>query len=334
MLLGIVYAVIFTVANVVAIIALFFRYYTTVGSVPGKTPLAAMLSVSVPIIFFLMLVAVITWLYQRALMTADQRLDVARKQIFQDKLIRRDIAIARDLQLRLYPQPPKINGSLLIASRSEAARETSGDFYDFIELGEGLLGIVVADVTGKSIAAALMMALARVTIRSEARRNASPAEVLHGANETICRDHTARQMITAFYGVLDTQSLCLRFASAGQPYPILRRGDTLKEFELGGFPLGGRAGTLYREQTIQIEPGDQLFLLSDGLFEEHNAQRDMFGYERLMPSILAAHPSDPHQALDHLWHTVAGFRGELEQSDDMTCVIIQATLASRSPAPQ
>lgn len=328
LLLGVAYAFLFVVINIVTLVALLYNYSTTFGSSLAAGALGDVVSVGVPVAAFLVLIAVITWLYQRALTTADGRLEAARQRIIQDELTRRDLAIARELQLRLFPPPPLINPTLQIATRSEPARETSGDFYDFIELGDDQLGIVVADVTGKSVAAALMMALARVTIRSEARRHASPAEVLRAANETICRDHTARQMITAFYGLLDTRTLTLRFSNAGHPYPILRRGTRLLEIELGGIPLGGRPDSQYTDRQIQLEPGDQLFLLSDGLVEERNSSREMFGYTRLGQAISAADQSDPELALEMLWQAVVAFRGQIEQADDITLVVVQAaTLA-------
>ncbi len=166
LLLGARYAFLFTAIHVTALTVIADRYFTTVDSHTGLTIFEDVINLVVPVGSFIILIAIITWLYLRALAQADAHFEVARQQIIQDGLIRRDVAIARDLQLRLYPQPPQINERLLIASRSDAARETSGDFYDFIELGDGLLGIVVADVSGKSIAAALMMALACVTLRS------------------------------------------------------------------------------------------------------------------------------------------------------------------------
>lgn len=324
LLLGVLYAFLFAAVNSAILIVLLSTYTAQNGAEPSVGPAGAVVSMGVPIAAFLFLIAVITWLYQRALARADERLEAARRQIIQDELTRRDLALARELQLRLYPPPPIVNPALQVATRSEPARETSGDFYDFIELDDGLLGIVVADVTGKSVAAALMMALARVAIRSETRRHADPAEVLRAANETISRDHSARQMITAFYGVLDTNSLTLRFANAGHPYPILRRGPRLHEIELGGLPLGGRPDTHYGEQSVQLEPGDQLFLLSDGLIEERNGGREMYGYERLCPAILATDPTDPELALEALWQSVVAFRGTTEQADDITVVVLQA----------
>jgi serine phosphatase RsbU (regulator of sigma subunit) len=324
LLLGAHYAFLFALINVITFGALLWRYHNTVVADPLEGPLSATISALLPIAGFLIIIAVITWLYQRALDSSEARLSIARRQIMQDELLRRDLVIARELQQRLYPPPPLTNSCLRIASRSEPARETSGDFYDFIDLDNGQIGIVVADVTGKSIAAALMMALARSTLRSVARRHSSPVDVLRHANEAICRDHSAHQPITAFYGVLDTSTLALRFSNAGHPYPMLRRGDTINEFEVGGLPLGALPDAAYFEGTIQLCPGDQLFILSDGLVEERNGRRELFGYERLCDTILAADPGDPARALDDLWRAVDGFRGETEQDDDITLVVIQA----------
>jgi serine phosphatase RsbU (regulator of sigma subunit) len=325
LLLGGGYAFIFAIADSIALFVLLHQFFSGTGAAVGIVPLNEAASTGVPIAAFLLIVAVITWLYQRALDSSEARLSVARRQIMQDELLRRDLAIARELQQRLYPPPPLMNSCLRIASRSEPARETSGDFYDFIDLDNGQIGIVVADVTGKSIAAALMMALARSTLRSVARRHSGPIEVLRHANEAICRDHSAHQPITAFYGVLDTSALSLRFSNAGHPYPMLRRGDTIDEFEVGGLPLGALPDAAYFEATIQLRPGDQLFILSDGLVEERDGSRELFGYDRLCDAIHAAHPSDPERALDDLWRAVNGFRGETEQDDDITLVVIQVS---------
>jgi serine phosphatase RsbU (regulator of sigma subunit) len=329
MLLGGRAAFLFAIINSIAVFALFERYFAGPGAVAGTSALSSTLSAVIPIIFFLLLVAVITWLYQRALDISDVRLSAARRQIMQDELLRRDLAVARELQQRLYPPPPLTDSCLQIASRSVPARETSGDFYDYIDLDDGLLGIVVADVTGKSIAAALMMALARSTLRSVAQRHSSPVEVLSYANEIICRDHSAHQMITVFYGILDTNNLTLRFSNAGHPYPLLRRGNGLDEFEIGGLPLGAMPNALYVERTIQMEPGDQLYILSDGFIEERNAKRELFGYDRLSGTILGANPLDPEAALEHLWRALGSFRGATEQNDDITLVVVQATHTNR-----
>jgi serine phosphatase RsbU (regulator of sigma subunit) len=322
MLLGAQYAGALALADVSVVIGLFYSYFRSSDAI-SSTPLNDTISLGVPIVAFLIIIAVISWLYQRALAQAAARLEVARQRIMRDELLRRDLAVARELQQRLYPPPPLTNASLGIASRSEPARETSGDFYDFITLPDGRLGIVVADVTGKSIAAALVMAMSRSTLRSEATRHGGPADVLRYANQTLCHDNTFKQMITAFYGVLDTRTLRLAISNAGHPFPVIRRDGRLTELEICGLPLGARPDAVYTEQVVQLQPGDQLVVISDGLLEERNARRELFGFERMLATIAQADAGDPEQALDQIWETVARFRGEAEQSDDITLVVVQ-----------
>jgi serine phosphatase RsbU (regulator of sigma subunit) len=329
MLLGGRYAFSFALINAIAVFGFLYAYFAR--SAPDSS-LRDTISVSVPIIAFLMIIAMISWLYQRALAEAAARLEAARQRIMADELLRRDLAVARELQQRLYPPPPLTSAGLSIASRSEPARETSGDFYDFIELGDDKLGIVVADVTGKSIAAALVMAMSRSTLRSEATRHSSPAEVLRYANRTLCQDRTFKQMITAFYGVLDTRTLRLEISNAGHPFPVIRRHGTIEEIEICGLPLGARPDALYTEQTIQLAPGDQLVIISDGIIEERNSRRELFGFERMLATIAQADTVDSERALDEIWQAVTAFRGAAEQSDDITLVVVQVAAAPANPA--
>jgi serine phosphatase RsbU (regulator of sigma subunit) len=315
-------AFVFAAGNALVVLTVYWLYFERYEPTERGALIEA-ISVGLPIVVFLFVIAVISGLYQRALATANERLTVARQRIVRDELLRRDLAIARELQQRLYPPPPLTDASIQIASRSEPARETSGDFYDFIELDATRLGIVVADVTGKSIAAALVMAMSRGTLRSEARRHASPADVLRFANLTLCQDRSVRQMITCFYGILDTQKLTLTFSNAGHPFPVIRRAGGLEEIEICGLPLGARPDAQYVERTLQLFPGDQFVILSDGILEERNAQREIFGFERLTSTIAAADSTDPQRALEQIWQDVAHFRGPIEQSDDITLVVIQ-----------
>jgi serine phosphatase RsbU (regulator of sigma subunit) len=311
-------------ANAVALVLVFSLYFQSTISADDSL-LDLVTSICVPIGTFLIIIAVISWLYQRALGQASARLEAARQRIMRDELLRRDLAVARELQQRLYPPPPLTNAALRIASRSEPARETSGDFYDFIPLPDDRLGIVVADVTGKSIAAALVMAMSRSTLRSEATRHAGPADVLRYANLTLCQDNTFKQMITAFYGVLDTRTLRLSISNAGHPFPVIRRDGRISELEICGLPLGARPDALYSEQIIQLQPGDQLVIISDGLVEERNARRELFGFERMLATIAQADGVDSERALDEIWQTVVQFRGDAEQSDDITLVVVQVS---------
>ncbi|MBX0328307.1 SpoIIE family protein phosphatase [Oscillochloris sp. ZM17-4] len=337
MLIGVFYSFVIVGVNSLVVISLWLYYYLRINPSESLAEnLANMAAMAFPITVFLVMIAVISWLYQRALAHAALRLEAARQRILRDELLRRDLAVARELQQRLYPPPPLTNAALRIASRSEPARETSGDFYDFISLSDDRLGIVVADVTGKSIAAALVMAMSRSTLRSEATRHISPADVLHYANQTLCQDNTFKQMITAFYGVLDTRTLRLAISNAGHPFPVLRRDGRISELEICGLPLGARPDARYTEQVIQLQPGDQLVLISDGLLEEQNNRRELFGFDRMLATIANADLCDPEHALDEIWETVARFRDGSEQSDDITLVVVQVAAAATvgaAPSP-
>ncbi len=300
-----------------------YLFFQGIPQLPGDSLIGRVSQVSFPVIVLLFMCALIIYLSRWALTQSERRLSLAREQIMRDELLRRDMAVARQMQQQLYPPPPLTSAQITIAALSEPARETSGDFYDYIELGAGLLGIVVADVTGKSLAAAMVMAMARSAIRSEARRYSSPTEVLHHANQTLCADRWVHQFLTCFYGVLDTDRMELRFANAGHPYPILRRDGVLSELINNGLPLGARSDAQYEDQVIQLRPGDQLILLSDGTFEERNEQRELFGFDRLHATINAVKGDDPHRMVNAIKAAVDQFRGSREQSDDLTMVAIQ-----------
>jgi Stage II sporulation protein E (SpoIIE) len=310
-------------ADIVAVFLFFWRFFTLYPEQNIADLGAPALGKAVPVSAFLIMISLVSWLHQRALSKADGQLEVAHRRMMKDQRIRHDLAVARSIQQQLFAPPPAMGPHLQIVAHAHSARETSGDFYDFINLGDDRVGIVVADVTSKSVGAALLMGLGRATIRAEARRHALPAMVLRGANTTICQDYVTRQMITALYGVLDTRTLLLRFSNAGHLYPILRRDGLLHELELDGLPLGGLPDADYGERSLSLEPGDQLFLLSDGLTEERNTQGEIFGYERLYAAILAADPADPEQADEALWQAATSFRGAAAQADDITIVVLQ-----------
>jgi serine phosphatase RsbU (regulator of sigma subunit) len=280
------------------------------------------LELSFPPIGFLYLLATVSWLYQKTVNQAYTQLSATQQKLVQSQLVQRDMEIARDLQRRLYPAPPSTGQNLTIACRSEPAQETSGDFYDFIKLSPHEWGIVVADVTGKSLAAALVMAMARSTLRSEAHRFVSPAMLLRRANEVLYQDDSVDQMITALYGILDTKALTFHFANAGHIYPILKHSEGVRDLELNGLPLKAMPKVHYQERAVQLQPGDQLILSTDGVVETMNPNQEMFGFERLTKTIRQIDYTTPQQILQEIWQAVETFRDKAEQLDDITLVII------------
>ena len=276
---------------------------------------------SFPIAVFLTIIALTSWLYQKTLNQALGRLTAARQAAAQAKVLQREVEIARDLQQRLYPPPPDYAGRIRFAARSEPAEDTGGDFYDFISLEDDHLGIVVADVSGKSFSAALVMAMARSIIRYGAMLSLSPGEVLRQTNQSANQDTSVDQMITVFYGVLNTRTLRFSYSNAGHPYPMLKRDNTIKFLDVPGFPIKSFPDTHYHDYSIQLQPGDQLLWISDGVIETLNQHRELFGFERLENTFQQTDSRDPDTILSHMWQTLVLYRNGAPQFDDMTIVV-------------
>jgi serine phosphatase RsbU (regulator of sigma subunit) len=323
MLIGRRASLYFAAANTLLILIPYIIYSLNLGEA---------LHSAFPIIGFTWLMAIVSWLYQRSLSNAHARLNAARQEVMRSELLRRDLTIARDLQQRLYPAPPVNSGALSFASLCEPARETSGDFYDFIPLDPGVWAIVVADVTGKSLAAAMVMTMTRSIIRSSSQRSGNAAEVIAHTNEILCADSAVKQLTTAFYGILDTQRMTLRFANAGHPYPMLKRKGQVEDLELVGFPLGSWITASYSERMVQLQPGDQLVLVSDGIVEAMNAQRELFGFERLAETVARCDAATPQACLESIWQAVERFEAGAEQQDDKTIVVLQVAAEAAAPA--
>lgn len=321
LLLGWGFAGFVAIVNLVIVFLTYVWYFATSGTTRGVFEEAT--SFFIPLFLYTTLVWAAISFYQYQLTTSRHRLNQARSRLIQDQILHHDLEIARSLQQRLYPPPPPLFGNIRIVAYSEPARETSGDFYDFVQLSDGRWAIVIADVTGKSIAAAMVMVMARSILRSYIATEQSPAAVLRATNNALCRDGVGSQYVTVFLGILDSSTNVMTFATAGHPLPYLRRNDQIQEIGSGSLPLGTRLNWEYCETTLQLQAGDQLFLLTDGFFETRNAQRELFGFERLMIAIDQSDPTNPQRALDHLLSVLNQFRGDAEQSDDMTGIIIQ-----------
>lgn len=321
LLVGWRFATVVAVVNLIIVFLAYLVYFVNHGAPRGVFEETT--GFFVPVFLYTVLVWAAVFFYHHQLASSRTKLNRARSQLLQDQILHHDLEIARSLQQRLYPPPPPLFGNIRIVAYSEPARETSGDFYDFVQLADGRWAIVVADVTGKSIAAAMVMVMARSILRSYIATEQSPAAVLRATNNALCRDGVGSQYVTVFLGILDSSTNVMTFATAGHPLPYLRRNGQIQEIGSGSLPLGTRLNREYCETTLQLQAGDQLFLLTDGFFETRNAQRELFGFERLMIAIDQSDSTNPQRALDHLLSVLNQFRGDAEQSDDMTGIIIQ-----------
>ena len=250
-----------------------------------------------------------------------------QQQAQERERIEQELRVARLIQQTLLPKHvPDLPGYQL-AAYYQPAREVGGDFYDFLELDNGHLGLVVGDVTDKGVPAAIVMATTRTMLRASAQRLDSPGEVLKRVNDVIVRDIPPNMFITCLYAILDPETGLLRFANAGHDLPYRRRRRTsssggAEELRATGMPLGLLPGMSYEEKEIVLQRGDSVLFYSDGLVEAHDPEREMFGFPRLQ-GLVGAHRSDGSAMVNFLLGELARFTGDQwEQEDDITLVTL------------
>jgi hypothetical protein len=234
-----------------------------------------------------------------------------------------EMDVARSIQQGLFPsQPPSMNGYAL-AARCQPARETGGDFYDFIGLEDDCLGMIVADVAGKGMPAALLMANTRSIWRAEARLGHSPSETLCRVNRSLCHDVDSSSFVTCVYAVLDPVREVISFASAGHPLPLLQSGSGTSEVEVYGLPLGLQPDATYEEVRISLAPGDTVLLYTDGIIEAMNRSRELFGFERLAALVQRDGHLEADALVERTWQTARRFGDEVGQADDITVLVLK-----------
>src|ERR671912_531699 len=236
--------------------------------------------------------------------------------------IEQELQVARRIQQELLPETiPELEG-WRIAPYYGPAREVGGDFYDFLELSSGRLGLVVGDATGHGMPAALVMATTRGMLRAVVQSSESPGEVLARVNDALAADIPPSTFVTCFYGVLDPVSGRFIYANAGHNLPCRRHDGQADELRARGMPLGLMPGTGYEEKEAVLEAGDSTLFYSDGLVEAHDPQREMFGFPRLRR--LVAEHSEEGSLVDFLMDELRSFTGDgWEQEDDITLVTLQ-----------
>ena len=237
--------------------------------------------------------------------------------------IEQELHVARRIQQASLPEMvPNLEG-WEISPRYRPAREVGGDFFDFLELEDGRLGLVVGDATGKGVPAALVMSTTCGMLRAVAQASDySPGEVLGRVNEALSTRIPANMFVTCFYAILDPKSGHLVYANAGHDLPYLRQGNDARELSARGMPLGLMPGMSYEEKETVLDAGEAALFYSDGLVEAHNPQREMFGFPRLRR--LVAEPPEEGSLVDFLMDKLRSFTGEgWEQEDDITLVTLE-----------
>ncbi|MCC7354546.1 MAG: SpoIIE family protein phosphatase [Anaerolineae bacterium] len=236
--------------------------------------------------------------------------------------LEQELRVARLIQQTLLPKElPSLPG-WHVSAYYRPARAVGGDFYDFLYLPDGRLGLVVGDVTDKGVPAALVMATTRAILRSAAQRWDAPGRVLEQANDLLHPDIPPKMFVTCLYAILDPQNGRLRYANAGHDVPYCRSSSEVKELRATGMPLGLMPGMSYEEKEAILAPGESVLFYSDGLVEAHNPQRAMFSFPYLR-TLVERHTGGA-TLIDFLLAELAEFTGaNWEQEDDVTLVTLQ-----------
>jgi serine phosphatase RsbU (regulator of sigma subunit)/predicted ester cyclase len=257
-----------------------------------------------------------------------QRLE---QEIRERERVEQELRVARSIQQASLPKDvPEVEG-WEISPQYRPAREVGGDFYDFLELPNGRLGLVVGDATGKGVPAALVMASARSMLRAlaQALGSSSPGEVLGRVNDSLVTDIPPNMFVTCFYAILDPESGHLVYANAGHDMPYLRRrsGDA-EELRARGMPLGLMPAMSYEEKETILEAGEAALFYSDGLVEAHDPEGEMFGFPRLRT--LVAEHGEERSLGEFLLEQLYSFVGEgWEQEDDITLLTLRRSTTRR-----
>lgn len=262
----------------------------------------------------------------------------------QNEWLRHGLMLARDIQVGLLPTiPPWNNQALEVYARSIPAYEVGGDFYTYLVPGHNQAAIAVGDISGKGVAAALLMALTSSMIEAQARVASQPSAVFQALNQLLSSRLKSSHMNAALiYAVFDLQRHTMTVANAGMIAPLLihigkaaaNESDSTAErscqfIDVGGLPIGTLPNAVYHDSTVMLEPGDIVLFVSDGVVEARNPDGDLFGFERLEQLITSA--TDLH-VLVHLvaliQEQVQKFMGAAEQHDDITIVAVRPDLRS------
>ncbi|HET7026308.1 MAG TPA: SpoIIE family protein phosphatase [Candidatus Limnocylindrales bacterium] len=245
--------------------------------------------------------------------------------------IEQELRVATLIQQQFLPRVLPDLPNWQVAAYYGPARAVGGDFYDFIELPDGRIGIVVGDVTDKGVPAALVMARTHSILRGEAPRLISPGQVLERANELLVDEMPERMFVTCLYVVLEPSTGRVVYANAGHNLPYVRTADDrVIELRATGMPLGLLPGMRYEECEATIAPGENVLLYSDGMVEAHSPQGEMYGFPRLRSALEGRLAGS--ELIDGLLDGLHGFVGRAwEQEDDITMVTIRRSPAAAMP---
>jgi len=219
-----------------------------------------------------------------------------------------------------FPNRPEFD----IHASMDPAKEVGGDFYDLFLIDEDHLAMVIADVSGKGIPAALFMMSTKILINDHALIGGTPADILERVNRQACLNNKAQMFVTVWLGILEISTGKLTTASAGHEYPALQQGcDYALYRDKHGFVIGGLEGAKYKEYELQLAPGDKLFVYTDGVTEATNESMQLFGTGRMLEALNKNPAANPAETLTNVRSDIDTFVGAAEQFDDLTMLCLE-----------
>ncbi len=238
-----------------------------------------------------------------------------------------ELTLASDIQAHMLPCifPPFPDAHEFdIYATMTPAKEVGGDFYDFFKLDDRRIAVVIADVSGKGIPSALVMVIAKTLIKNHMTYGLDPAEAFTTVNKMLCETNDSNMFVTAWMGVLDTESGKLTYVNAGHNPPLIKHADGTFEYlhSRPGFVLAGMEGVRYKKFELQLEPGSRLFLYTDGVTEAGNLKGDFYGEKKLQDFLNLHKDEAAMDLLGHLKEDIDAFSHEIEQSDDITMLML------------
>lgn len=257
-----------------------------------------------------------------------QYVDTVKRVTAEKERIGTELALATQIQNSMLPHivpafPDRSDFDIL--GKMDPAKEVGGDFYDYFLVDPDHLCMVIADVSGKGVPAALFMMASKIILQSVAMLGKTPAEILTKTNEAVCSSNGAEMFVTVWLGILELSTGRLTAANAGHEYPALKNPDGLFELykDKHGFVIGGMEGVKYREYELQLKPGSRLFLYTDGVPEATNADKELFGTERMVDALNGQPEACPEDILKNVRRAVDSFVQDAEQFDDLTMVCLE-----------
>lgn len=245
----------------------------------------------------------------------------------QKALLESELQVARRIQTNLFPQDMPARDDLLIAAFNDPGRHVSGDFYDIIPFADGRVAVVIADVTGKGVAAALLMANLQAMVRLTLMPDADLATTVSRWNELLYANTDVSKFVTLIAGVIDVKARRFEYVNAGHLPPYVRRAGQV-HFDMRSsacLPLGIEPTEKYQQLTYQAAPGETILLYTDGLPEAMNDKNEQFGMERIETFLAATPASKPQELIAGLQTQIRRFVGRSPQSDDITLLAAQVT---------